>query len=279
MKTVAIVGVGLIGGSFGLALRQNGFRGRLIGVSSAPAIEAGIAAGAIDAGAGLEEAARAADLIYLAQPVDRILTTLGSLQGLVRPTALVTDAGSTKAAIVRQAAKYLPSGSFLGGHPLAGKEQRGAQAAEPGLFAGRPYVLTPEGPATEASREFRSWLTRIGARLVEIPADEHDRIVALTSHLPQVISTALAVTLSRQPDRVNEIFGPGLLDMTRLAMSAPDLWIPILKTNKGPVTAALEAYISTLDSLRHALQNDNLVKLFETGFCWAKLLREPKAGI
>jgi prephenate dehydrogenase len=278
MNTVAIVGVGLIGGSFGLALRQNGFRGKLIGVSSAPAIEAGMAAGAIDYGAGFEEAARAADLIYLAEPVDRILTTLGSLQGLVQPTALVTDAGSTKSAIVRQAAKCLPSGSFLGGHPLAGKEQRGVQAAEPGLFAGRPYVLTPDGPATEVSLEFRSWLTRIGARLVEIPADEHDRIVALTSHLPQLVSTALALTLSRQPGRLNEIFGPGLLDMTRLAMSAPDLWMPILKTNKGPVTAALEAYISTLDGLRHAIQNDNLVELFETGFCWAKLLREPKAG-
>jgi prephenate dehydrogenase len=279
MKTVAIVGVGLIGGSFGLALRQSGFRGQLIGVSSAPAIEAGMAAGAIDFGASLEEAARAADLVYLAQPIDRILTTLESLQGLVRPTALITDAGSTKSAIVRQAAKCLPKASFLGGHPLAGKEQRGAQAAEPDLFAGRPYVLTPDRPATEASQEFKSWLDLIGARVVEIPADEHDRIVALTSHLPQLVSTALALTLSRQPGRVNEIFGPGLLDMTRLAMSAPDLWMPILKTNKGPVTAALEAYISILDNLRRALQNDNVMELFETGFGWAKLLREPKAGI
>jgi prephenate dehydrogenase len=278
MNTVAIMGVGLIGGSFGLALRQNGFRGQLIGVSSAPAIEAGIRAGAIDFGAGLEEAAREADLIYLAQPVDGILTTLQCLQGLVRPTALVTDAGSTKLAIVREAGRYLPSALFLGGHPLAGKEQRGAQAAEADLFAGRPYVLTPDGPATEASQEFKSWLVRIGAKVIEIPAEEHDRVVALTSHLPQLLSTALALTLSREPGRVNEIFGPGLLDMTRLATSAADLWIPILKTNKAPVTAALDAYMSTLGNLRRSLQNDTLLELFEAGFGWAKLLREPKAG-
>ncbi len=279
IETVAIVGVGLIGGSFGLALRESGFCGKLIGVSSGAAVQAGVAAGAIDFGVSLQEAAQTADLIYLAQPVDRILVTLEHLQGLVRPTALVTDAGSTKSAIVRQAAKYLPAASFLGGHPLAGKEQRGAQAAEPGLFSGRPYVLTPEHPGTEASQEFRSWLIRIGAKLVEISPDEHDRIVALTSHLPQLASTALALTLSRQAGRVNEIFGPGLLDMTRLAMSASDLWMPILKTNKAPVTAALEAYIATLDSLRHALRDDNLVELFEFGFGWAKLLREPKTGV
>ncbi len=125
MNKVAIVGVGLIGSSFGLALRKHGFTGQIVGVSSAAAIEAGRAAGAIDAGVSLRDAAATADLIYLAQPVDRILSTIEKLSGLVRHGALVTDAGSTKAAIVAQAMQFLPQIDFLGGHPMAGKEQRG----------------------------------------------------------------------------------------------------------------------------------------------------------
>src|SRR5437588_724526 len=122
MRTVAIAGVGLIGGSFGLALRKAGFAGELIGVSSDPAVSAGIEAGAIDGGANLEEAARSADLIYLSQPVDRILSTIPVLAKIARPDCLITDAGSTKARIVAAASAACLK-TFLGGHPLAGKEQ------------------------------------------------------------------------------------------------------------------------------------------------------------
>ncbi len=279
MKTVAIVGVGLIGGSFGLALRRCGFEGDVIGVSSPPSISAGLASGAITRSANLEEAAASANFIYLAQPVDRILETLERLSGLPRLDALVSDAGSTKEAIVSKAAACLPSVDFLGGHPLAGKEQRGAQAAEADLFRDKPYILTPIHPATSAAADFKSWLARIGAHVVEMSAQEHDSTVALTSHLPQLASTALALTLSRQQNqRLAEIFGPGLTDMTRLAKSSPELWMPILRTNKTAVLAALEGYVGALVDLQVALENDTLVEFFETGSAWAKQLRGPTPG-
>lgn len=129
IHTVAIVGVGLIGGSFALALRKAGFAGEILGVSSPPAIQAGISVGAISRGVSLDEAAARADLIYLAQPVDRILETIEMLGALARPGSLITDGGSTKAVIVRKASEHIRNASFLGGHPMAGKEQRGVEAA------------------------------------------------------------------------------------------------------------------------------------------------------
>ncbi len=151
IRTVAIAGVGLIGGSFGLALREAGFEGELLGVSSPPAIEAGLRSGAIERAATLEEAAATADVIYLAQPVDRILKTLEQLGPIARQNCLITDAGSTKTAIVQRASDCIRLTTFLGGHPMAGKEQRGSQAAEAALFRGRPYVLTPDRSETPLS--------------------------------------------------------------------------------------------------------------------------------
>ncbi len=280
MNTVAIVGVGLIGGSFGLALRANGFTGDVIGVSSLPAIEAGLEAGAVTHSASLEEAAAAADLIYLAQPVDRILNTMDRLGACANPAALITDAGSTKQAIVQRARQALKSVTFLGGHPLAGKEKSGVQAAEADLFFDKPYVLTPHLPSSGADAEFRSWLARIGARVIEMSPEEHDTTVAFTSHLPQLASSALALALSRQFEtRTTDVFGSGLLDMTRLAMSSPELWIPILRSNRSAVSAALGAYSAALKDLQLSLQNDSLVELFGAGSKWAKELRDPRTGI
>jgi len=279
MNTVAIVGVGLIGGSFGLALRESGFTGDLIGVSSPPAIRAGLQAGAITRSASLAEAAAVADLVYLAQPVDRILITLEQLESVARPGTVATDAGSTKQAIVQKAASCLSAVHFVGGHPLAGKEQRGAEAAQFDLFRDRPYILTPHLPETPASVNLRSWLQRIGAKILEMTPGEHDSTVALTSHLPQILSTALAVTLARQQDnRVFQAFGPGLTDMTRLAMSPPDLWKSILSTNKPAIRAAIAAYSEVLKNLQVALESDSLMELFEIGSGWAKQLRQSNAG-
>src|ERR1700758_1096001 len=232
MQTVAIVGVGLIGASFGLALREAGFAGSILGVSSPGAIEAGLSAGAISRQATLEEAAHVADLIYLAQPIDRILQTIVALGPMTRNECLVTDAGSTKREIVRKGQAFFPDGTFLGGHPMAGKEQRGAEAADGTLFSGRPYVLTPSTSMSERMRAFQHWLDLLGARTVVMSAEEHDNVVAFTSHLPQLLSTAISVTLAEQENLlVSEVFGPGLLDMTRLAMSSPEVWESVLDTN------------------------------------------------
>jgi prephenate dehydrogenase len=259
METVAIVGVGLIGGSFGLALRKAGFRGAILGVSSEAAARAGLDRGAIDRSATLEEAAGCADLLYLAQPIGRILDTLHHLDPLVRPDALITDAGSTKHTIVTQARKLVRRCQFLGGHPLAGKEKRGAAEAEADLFRGRTYVLTPASPEEllrPAARTFVEWLGRIGANTVVLGAAEHDRLVSFTSHLPQLASTALAATVAANltaPEDL-QVAGPGLIDSTRLALSAYELWRDILATNTESIEQALTAYINELEQLRENLR-------------------------
>lgn len=275
METVAIIGVGLIGGSFALALREAGFSGRILGVSSEAALRKALERGAVDEPATLAEAAGRADLLYLAQPIGRILDTLRRLDPLVRTDALVTDAGSTKRAIA-DAGAALTRAQFLGGHPMAGKEKSGIEEAEAGLFAGRTYVLTPPSPEaleTPAAREFCHWLERIGVRLLTLSPEEHDRVVALTSHLAQLASTALAATVAEAvPDRV-EVAGPGLVDSTRLALSPYDLWRDILATNTAEIERALTAYIARLEHLRANLRTREMQREFEIAAGLAARLR------
>ncbi len=274
MNTVAIVGVGLIGGSFGLALRQAGFTGEILGVSSERAIEAGLNAGAISRGSTLAEAAASADVIYLAQPVDRILTTLEALGPIASSTCLITDVGSTKSAIVQKAAECVRHATFLGGHPIAGKEQRGVQAADPNLFRGRPYVLTPTAAETRAQETLRAWLSRIGANVVYLSASDHDAVLAFTSHLPQLVSIALAHVLAEQKnEHFYQVFGAGLLDMTRLALSSPELWQSILSTNKAEILAALDQLLASVSSVRDAVQADDVRVFFDSAAQFAQAIR------
>lgn len=278
MNTVAIVGVGLIGGSFALALRKAGFAGRILGVSSPAATAAALERGVIDEAAPLERAASEADLIYLAQPIRRILETLTQLDAWLRPEALVTDAGSTKARIVETARKHIRKAQFLGGHPMAGKEKRGVEIADADLFAGRTYVLTPDGPMdleTPAAEQFLEWIRRIGGVPVVLEPAEHDRVVSLTSHLPQLASTALAAALARMlaADRHRAVAGPGLLDMTRLAMSSHEIWRDILETNREPIEHALDAYIEELKQLRASLVSERTAGEFELAGDFASKIR------
>jgi prephenate dehydrogenase len=255
MQTFAIAGVGLIGGSMGLALRKAGFQGQILGVSSSGTIEQAVRRGAIDRGVTMEEAAATADVLYLAQPVSAIVDTLDRLATLLRPGCLVTDAGSTKEEIVRRAGR-IPL--FLGGHPMAGKESRGVAAADAALFRGRTYVLTPRAPEDLARPEvdtFVKWLSLCGAVTVFLNAVEHDRIVAFTSHLPQFASTALALTIGSQITDSAQltVSGPGLRDTTRLALSPWDIWRDIVRTNSKFIEHALNVYIDKLIELRDNL--------------------------
>lgn len=273
METVAIIGVGLIGGSFGLAVREAGLAGRILGVSSPATIRAALERGAIDEGVTLEEACARADLIYLAQPIGRILDTLRRLDPLVRRDALVTDAGSTKREIVATAARYLRRCRFLGGHPMAGKEKRGVEQAEAGLFAGRTYALTPR-QAAELDFDFVEWVRRIGAKPVVLDPEEHDRVVAMTSHLPQLASTALAATVAQQVREHLQVAGPGLTDTTRLALSSYELWRDILATNSAEIERALTAYIGELEHVRDNLRTRALEQEFVAGAELAARIRK-----
>ena len=279
MNSVAIVGTGLIGASFGLALRQAGFIGPILGVSSERALADAVAVGAIDRGVTLAEAAGQAELVFLSQSIGRILDTLRHLDPLLRPGALVTDAGSTKNEIVDHARQFIRRGQFLGGHPMAGKELRGAAAAEAGLFQGCTWVLTPDEPAeleTPAARAFVDWLDRIGARLVALDCDEHDRVVAFTSHLAQLASTALASSVGENlsEERHLRVAGPGLRGMTRLALSSYDLWRDILATNTEHIDRALSRYVQKMEYIRDNLRTRQLQNEFVRGADLAARLRK-----
>jgi prephenate dehydrogenase len=277
MQHVAIIGTGLIGASLGLALRKAGYTGAITGVSSPRAIEEAKAAGAIDRAAPLNEAVAAADLVFLSQTIGRILDTIRHIDPLLKPGALVTDAGSTKCEIVDVARQSIARAQFLGGHPMAGKETRGAASADAGLFQDRTWVLTPDEPSelqTPAARELRAWLEKIGARIVALDADEHDRVVSLTSHLPQLASTALAAVVGQSAR--TDVSGSGLYDMTRLALSSYDLWRDILATNSDHIDRALAAYIQELEHLRENLRTRQLQEEFENGARLAGRLRTRK---
>lgn len=278
MNTIAIAGVGLIGGSFALAARKAGFSGRILGVSSPSTIREALDLEVIDEGVSIDEACRRADLVYLAQPILRIIAMLPLLKPHLRPGALVTDAGSTKVQIVDAAEHAFEPGQFVGGHPMAGKEVRGVAAADADLFAGRPYVLTPVRESDLRSGVAGDLLTlieRIRARPVILLADAHDRIVAYTSHLPQLLSTALASTLSSVSD-TEQVAGPSVIDLTRLALSPFEMWSDILLTNSRHVSAALDEIIDKLMFLKDNMTSSALESVFEEASATAARIRNKR---
>jgi len=280
MRTIAIVGVGLIGGSFARAMRKAGFNGRILGVSSPTTVAKALRLKVIDEAPPLEESAAQADLVYLSQPIRQILDIFPRLNACVSPGALVTDAGSTKAAIVRAASEHLTRAPFLGGHPMAGKESRGVEEADADLFRDRTWVLTPGSPSELESPDAArlvDWIGQIGARVLVLPAEQHDQLVAFTSHLPQLASTALAATLSGRSDQKDllQTAGPGLLDTTRLAASPYDVWSDILATNPDRILEALSDYIGRLEELRGALNESSTERQFTAAARFAAALRKP----
>ena len=271
IATVTVAGVGLIGGSFALALRRIGYRGRILGVSSLKTLELATQLGVIDEGSDLDSALPQSDLVYLAQPVERIIEQLGQIRELVPTHALVTDAGSTKSAIMRRARTLFADGPhFIGGHPMAGKEGRGVQIADASLFTGAPYALVPTGdtlPESPIVEEFCGWLDAMGCWRRVMRASDHDKVVAWTSHLPQLVSTALAATIGAgiEDRRDLAISGDGLRDMTRLAASPHAVWSGILRTNHGPIDEALAAVVQELEALRNALKDSSAEEHFQRG--------------
>ncbi len=288
MERITIIGVGLIGGSLGLALKKHGFRGAVAGVGRRETLEKARACGAIDeTHTELEAAVRQADLIYLATPISTILDLLPRVRAAAPPHALVTDAGSTKAQIADRAAELFATGAagatgpgpqFIGGHPLAGSEKRGVANASADLFRGAAYVLTPsrrEHLDTPAAREFQKWLECFGARVVVMDAELHDEVVAYTSHLPQLVATALASTVfERAGDDNLQLAGGGLRDTTRLAESPYSVWRDICLTNTANIDEALGAMLQKLEALRDSLRSRGLQREFEAGLKLRERLKE-----
>lgn len=282
MNAVTIAGVGLIGGSFALALRKAGFRGPIYGVSSPATIARALAAGVISEGLPLKEAISRSGLVYLAQPIARIIEILPEVERWAAPGTVVTDAGSTKQIIVQRAAEVFHKAHFVGGHPMAGKESRGVASADADLFCGRAYVLTPLPEQTISAPPVGNLLDlvrKIGARPVVIDAATHDRVVAYTSHLPQLASTALAAALTGcnlSKDSLLTITGPGLRDQTRLALSPFDVWQDILSTNIDGVREALSTYIDELGRIRELIGSPEMREAFKRAETFAQELRQGR---
>lgn len=265
---VAIVGLGLIGGSVALALKERGLARRVLAVGRdpgklAPAVEQGM----IDAVADLPDAARQADLMLFCTPVDRIADGVLAAAAHARPGTLLTDAGSVKGPICHRLAGQLPDGvTFIGGHPLAGSEKQGFTHARADLFVDRLCVLTPDAqaPAPPIERLTCFW-QGIGAQVVRLPPEEHDRILAHTSHLPHMIAALLAGGL----DEAQRPFAAtGFRDTTRIAAGDPDLWTSILLQNAGHIAEALSRLEWQIEEAQSALLSGDAAavrKMLERG--------------
>ncbi|MGA3210090.1 MAG: prephenate dehydrogenase [Terriglobales bacterium] len=284
-RQITIAGVGLIGGSFGLAARRAGFMGRILGCDRADVLLRARGLGAIDDGfESLLSAAAGSDLIVLAAPVGAIIDMIGQIPSFP-PDALVTDAGSTKQAIVERARAVLGEAAgmrFLPGHPLAGKEAGGIGHADAELFRGATWLITPiigapgsphslcsanPGYAfTEAQQAFFELVGRMGTTVAEIEPRRHDRLCAWSSHLPQMVATALATVLDDELSGEDAIlFGAGRAarEMTRLASSPYSIWRDIALTNQGNLEGALLKLELSLSHLRENLSTRGLEEQFE----------------
>jgi len=258
VRSVTIVGVGLIGGSIGLALRARGLAQRVVGYGSrAETLEAALALGAISEIAVDATRAAASELIVVCAPVDHIVEQVCQLAPLCAAGTLFTDAGSTKATIVRQleAAMHEPNWPagvrFVGSHPLAGNEKKGPQAASAQLFEGRAVVLTPTpaSPAEDLAR-LRDFWGSLGAKVLEMPPAQHDAALAVTSHLPHVVAAAIA---GLTPERYVTLTAGGWQDTTRIAAGDPALWRQIMLSNRENLLSALDDFRGLIDTWRQAL--------------------------
>ena len=235
---VAIVGLGLVGGSLARALTRAGYQ--VLGVDRPVVLRRALAARAVALGRSLGDAASEADVVVLAAPPDANLRLLRDLARRPTPLPVVTDVGSVKGAIAAEA-RRLGLDRFVGGHPMAGSERSGFAASSAGLFRGRPWILTPSGSRPEAVRAVRALIRAAGARALVMTPGEHDRAAAFLSHTPQVASWALLGAALADPvaRRHLRMAGPGFHDMTRLAASPRRLWREILAQNRGEVVRAL----------------------------------------
>jgi prephenate dehydrogenase len=271
IRQITICGVGLIGGSLALALKKAGFAGRIVGHGRPVTMDKALRRGVIDFGtSNLAEAVAEADLVYLSTPILNILELMEKLPALVRPDAFITDAGSTKAVICEKGMALFPGRpGFVGGHPMAGKETTGVDSAEP---YSRHHLDPP------VVREFTAWLDRIGARVMILDSEVHDEIVTWTSHLPQLVSTALAVAVMdnvRVPEDL-ELSAGGLRDALRLADSSYRVWRDICLTNSENLEQALTTFVQTLEHLRDSLKSRELEHLFEQSNDLRRQLKTPQ---
>ncbi len=252
---ITIIGVGLLGGSFGMAARKAGAAERVAGVDlDRTILDRALERGAIDAGyLDMAEGVEGADLVVLATPVRSILDMVPRLAPLLDENAILLDLGSTKEAIVSAVAGQAGIKRYVGGHPMAGTEHTGIEHADDGLFQDATFALVPPPAVDEGALDLlKNLVRRIGARPAVIPAERHDRIVSVTSHLPYLLSVVLALAAeqtAREENRLGEFAASGFRDTTRLAASTVRVMADICLTNGRPLLRGIENARRLLDDL------------------------------
>lgn len=255
--TVAIVGVGLIGGSIGIALRERGIAKKVVGIGrSQSTLRTARRVGAVDATTvDMVKGVAEAELVVVCTPVGRIVEDIRTAAKFSREGTLFTDAGSTKQTIVaRLEAEPLANNCrFLGAHPMAGSEKTGSVNADGNLFEGRVVVITPtpKTQATDFDKVSKLWTT-LGSVVVRMSPEEHDKAIAETSHLPHAVAVALSSSL---PEELYRMAGSGFRDTTRLASGSPELWRDIFKENRDNILAAMTNFARTFGNLAKAIRD------------------------
>jgi prephenate dehydrogenase len=256
--TLTIVGVGLIGGSIGLAARRRGLAARVIGAGrQAASLERAREVGAIDEVClDVVEAVRRTDVAVFCTPVNLIAEQILAAAPRCANGTLLTDAGSTKGAIVRALDGKLPAGvTFVGSHPLAGSEKRGPEHADADLFQGRVTVVTPT-PRTDSATVERTvaFWQALDSRVIVMEPDEHDRALAMTSHLPHLLASALAGIL---PPKLRDLTATGFRDTTRVAAGDPSIWTGIFLQNRAALVEALGKLQDQIIDFKKALMTSD----------------------
>ena len=279
-QRVGIVGLGLIGGSIALAARQIWPGALVIGVDRKDVLERAMVLHAIDVAADDGVVLAEADLVILAAPIQQNLEILRDLADNVTGPAVVTDTGSTKRAMVEAAASLPDRLTFIGGHPLGGAARGGIEHARPDMFSGRPWLFTPgKQHDLQALDKLKSFASGLGAVPQTLSPEEHDRLLAFISHLPQLTVSALmhVVGEAAREDGLS-LSGRGLQDTTRLASSPADIWKEVCATNADEIGSALDALISVLRQLRADLQTGRSIDdVFESANLWRETLLSKKS--
>jgi len=282
LNKMVIIGVGLIGGSFALALRKAGLVKQITGIGRSPAnMQRAVELGVIDEIASDTAAAlHNADLVFLAMPVGQTAATMECIAPHLHANTLITDAGSTKQDVVTAARHYLPLQNrhhFVPGHPIAGAEHSGVQAAQADLYTHKHVILTPlPETGSEAVERVQKLWQACGANVSLMPADEHDRVLAATSHLPHLLAFTLMNHLfhsTGHPENLLRFAGSGFRDFTRIASSSPEMWRDICLANREALLEQIAAYQNELHSLREMLEKHDGEGL-EQAFSQARGLRE-----
>ncbi|HKY22781.1 MAG TPA: prephenate dehydrogenase/arogenate dehydrogenase family protein [Vicinamibacterales bacterium] len=278
-QRVGIVGLGLIGGSIALAARQIWPAALVIGVDRKDVLEQAMVLHAIDVAADDPVVLAEADLVILAAPIQQNLEVLRELPDHVSSAAVITDTGSTKRAIVEAAAALPERLSFIGGHPLGGAARAGIEHARADMFTGRPWLFTPaKGHNALALEKLNAFVTGLGSLPRTLSPEEHDRLLAFISHLPQLSVSALMHVVGEAVgvDGLG-LSGRGLQDTTRLASSPAGIWKEVCATNADEIGSALDALIAVLQQLRTDLKTGKSIDaVFESANLWRETLLSVK---